>query len=89
VASVKEYLEEGRRLDLASTEDRFRLGDITEALSRELPAAADVLDRLAIDLAVDPNTITAAWFVATAFAEEDRPRSRPPPAPPACHGPPT
>jgi hypothetical protein len=52
-------------------------GDITEALSRELPAAADVLDRLAIDLAVDPNTITAAWFVATAFPPPTRPPSLP------------
>jgi hypothetical protein len=72
VASVKEYLEEGRRLDLASTEGRFRLGDITEALRRELPAVADVLDRLAIDLEVDRDTITEAWFVATAFPPATR-----------------
>ena len=72
MGSVKEDLEEGRRLDLASTEGRFRLGDITEALSRELPAVADVLDRLAIDMEVDRDTITEAWFVASAFPPATR-----------------
>jgi ketopantoate reductase len=81
VASVEEHLEEARRLDLASTQGRFRLGDLTEALSRELPAVADLLGRLAIDLEVDRDTITESWFVAAAFP--------PATAAPACHGAPT
>jgi hypothetical protein len=63
---VEELLVEARRLDLSSSEGRFRLGEIAEALRRELPAV-DLLDRLAIDLEVDQNTITEAWFVASAF----------------------
>ena len=81
MASVEELLEEARRLDLSGTEGRFRLGEIVEALRRQLPAAADLHDRLAIDLEVDRDTITEAWFVASAFP--------PPPAGPACRGPPT
>jgi hypothetical protein len=76
VASVEEHLEEARRLDLASTQGRFRLGDLTEALSRELPAVADLLGRLAIDLELDRDTITESWFVATAFPAR-HPPSRP------------
>jgi hypothetical protein len=67
VASVRELLKEARRLDLSSTEGCFRLGDLAEALHRELPAVADLADRLAIDLEVDRDTITQAWFVASAF----------------------
>jgi hypothetical protein len=81
VASVEELLEEARRLDLSGTEGRFRLGEIVEALRRQLPAAADLHDRLAIDLEVDRDTITEAWFVASAFPLL--------PAGPACRGPPT
>jgi hypothetical protein len=72
VASVEEHLEEARRLDLVSTQGRFRLGDLTEALSRELPAVADLLGRLAIDLEVDRDTITESWFVAAAFPPATR-----------------
>jgi hypothetical protein len=67
VAAVEELLEEARQLDLASTGGRFRLGDLTEALGRELPAVADLHDRLAIDLELDRDTLTEAWFVASAF----------------------
>jgi hypothetical protein len=72
VASVEEHLEEARRLDVASTQGRFRLGDLTEALSRELPAVADLLGRLAIDLEVDRDTIAESWFVAAAFPPATR-----------------
>jgi hypothetical protein len=72
VASVEELLEKARRLDLSSTEGRFRLGEIVEALRRQLPAAADLHDRLAIDLEVDRDTITEAWFVASAFPPATR-----------------
>jgi hypothetical protein len=71
VASVEELLEEARRLDLSSTKSRFRLGEIVEALRRQLPAA-DLHDRLAIDLEVDRDTITEAWFVASAFPPATR-----------------
>jgi hypothetical protein len=71
VASVEERLEEARRLDLSGTEGRFRLGEIIEALRRQLPAA-DLHDRLAIDLGVDRDTITEAWFVAAAFPPTTR-----------------
>jgi hypothetical protein len=60
-------LKEARRLDLSSTAGRFRQGELAEALRREHPAAADLFDRLAIDLKVDRDTITEAWFVASAF----------------------
>jgi hypothetical protein len=72
VASVEELLEEVRRLDLSSVEGRFRLGDLAEALRRELPATTDLHDRLAIDLEVDSDTITEAWYVATAFPPTTR-----------------
>src|SRR5215207_903371 len=72
VASVEERLEEARRLDLSGTEGRLRLGEIVEALRRQLPAATDLHDRLAIDLEVDPDTITEAWFVASAFPPATR-----------------
>ena len=72
VASVEERLEEARRLELSGTEGRFRLGDIIEALRRQLPATADLHDRLAIDLEVDRDTITEAWFVASAFPPATR-----------------
>jgi hypothetical protein len=42
-------------------------------LSRELPAVADLLGRLAIDLEVDRDTITESWFVAAAFPPATRP----------------
>jgi hypothetical protein len=61
-----------RRLDLSSTEGRFRLGEIAEALDRELPAAADLHERLALDLEADPDTITEAWFAASAFPPASR-----------------
>jgi hypothetical protein len=72
VASVEEFVEEARRLDLLTTEGRFRLGDLAEALRRQLPAAPDLFDRLAIDLEVDRDTITKAWFVAAAFPPATR-----------------
>lgn len=72
MASVEELLEEARRLDLSGTEGRCRLGELVEALRRQLPAAADLHDRLAIDLEVDRDTITQAWFVASAFPPATR-----------------
>ena len=72
MASVQELLKEARRLDLSSTEGRFRLGDLAEALRREHPAAVDLFDRLAIDLEVDRDAITEAWFVAAAFPPATR-----------------
>lgn len=78
--SVEELLQEARRLDLSHTEGRFRLGEIAEELCRALPAVADVLDRLAIDLKVDRDLVIDAWWVAAAF---------PPTRRPACRGPAT
>jgi hypothetical protein len=72
VASVQELLKEARRLDVSSTEGRFRLGDLAEALHHELPKVVDLADRLAIDLEVDRDTIVEAWFVAGAFPPETR-----------------
>jgi hypothetical protein len=72
VASVQELLKEARRLDLSSTQGCFRLGDLAEALHHELPAVADLADRLAIDLEVDRDVITQAWFVASAFPPATR-----------------
>jgi hypothetical protein len=46
------------RSTLSSTESRLRLGDLVEALDRELPAVADLAVRLAIDLEVDQDIIT-------------------------------
>jgi hypothetical protein len=77
VASVEELLEEARRLDLSGTEGRFRLGEIVEATRRQLPAAADLHERLAIDLEVEQDTITQAWFVASAFPPATRRSSLP------------
>jgi hypothetical protein len=72
VTSVEELLEEARRLDLSSTEGRFRLGEIAEALGRALPSVTDLHDRLAADLELDRDTITEAWFVAAAFPPATR-----------------
>jgi hypothetical protein len=72
VPSVEELLEEARRLDPSSTEGRFRLGELAETLRRQLPAVMDLFDRLAIDLEVDRDTITEAWFVASAFPPTTR-----------------
>jgi hypothetical protein len=69
---VEELLEEARQLDLASAEGRFRLGDLAEALGRELPIVADLHDRLAIDLEVDRDTVTEAWLMASAFPPATR-----------------
>jgi hypothetical protein len=77
VASVEELLEEARQLNLASAEGRFRLGDLIEALGREFPAVADLHDRLAIDLVLDWDTLTEAWFVASAFPPATRRLSLP------------
>jgi hypothetical protein len=70
-------LEEARRLDLANTEGRFRLGDLTEALRRDLPYVADLHAQMAIELEVDPDTITEAWFMASAFPPATRRRGLP------------
>jgi hypothetical protein len=72
MASVEDLLQEAHRLDLASTEDRFRLGEIAEALRRDLAAVGDLHERLVIDLEVDPDTITQAWFFAGAFPPATR-----------------
>ena len=72
MTSVKELSEEARRLDLLSTEGRFRLGEIAEALGRALPTVTDLHDRLAADLELNRDTITEAWFVASAFPPATR-----------------
>jgi hypothetical protein len=72
VASVEELLEEARRLDLSSTEGRFRLGDLFEALRRMLPASTELLDRVTIDLEVDRDVIMEAWRTASAFPHPTR-----------------
>jgi hypothetical protein len=77
VPSVEELLQEARRLDLSSAESRFRLGELAETLRRQLPAVMDLFDRLAIDLEVDRDTITEAWFVASAFPPTTRRPSLP------------
>jgi hypothetical protein len=77
VASVEELLEEGRRLDLSSTDGRFRLGDLAEALHHELSAVAGLADRLAIDLEINRDIVTQAWFVASAFPPVTRHPSLP------------
>jgi hypothetical protein len=69
--SFETCLQEARGLDLTRTDDRFRLGDLAEAMRREHPAA-DLFERLAIDLEVDPAEITDAWYVATAFPPATR-----------------
>jgi hypothetical protein len=77
VASVQELLKEARRLDLSSTQGRFRLGDLAEALHHELPQVADLPDRLAVDLEADQDVITEAWSVASAFPPPTRRPSLP------------
>jgi hypothetical protein len=72
VASVEELLQEVRRLDLSHTEGRFRLGDLAEAIWQQLPAAADLLDRLAVDLEVDRDIVIDAWWLAAAFPPATR-----------------
>jgi hypothetical protein len=73
VTSVEELLGEARRLDLSSTQGRFRLGEIAEALGRALPSVTDLHDRLAADLELDRgDAITEAWFVAAAFPPATR-----------------
>jgi hypothetical protein len=52
---------------LSTTESRLRLGDLVEALDRELPAIADLAVRLVIDLEVDQDIITPGLLVARAF----------------------
>jgi hypothetical protein len=52
---------------LSSTESSFRLGDLVEALDRELPAVADLAVRRAIDLEVDQDIITPGLLIASAF----------------------
>jgi hypothetical protein len=72
VGSVDDLLQEARRLDLGDAESRFRLGEIVEVLGRELPAVADLCERLALDLELDRDTITEAWFVAGGFPRATR-----------------
>jgi hypothetical protein len=77
VASVEKMLEDARQLDLSSVDGCFRLGDLAEAMCRELPVAVDLFERLAIDLGVDRNFLTEAWYVATAFPPTTRPPGLP------------
>jgi hypothetical protein len=72
VVSVEDLLREASRLDLTDAESRFRLGDIVEVLVRELPAVANLHERLALDQELDRDTITEAWFVAGAFPPTTR-----------------
>ena len=57
-ASVQELLRGPARATLSNTQSRLRLGDLVEALDRELPAVADLAVRLAIDVEVDQDIIT-------------------------------
>ena len=72
MASVEDLLQEARRLDLTNVESRFRLGEIVEVLGRELPTVVDLNERLALDLELDRDTITEAWFVTSAFPPATR-----------------
>lgn len=72
MAVVQELLKEARGLDLSSTQGHFRLGDLAEALHHELPIVVDLSERLALDIEVDPDIITQAWFVASAFPSATR-----------------
>jgi hypothetical protein len=67
VTSMEGLLQQARRLDLSSVEGRFRLGELAEALHCQLPTVADLHERLALDLELDPDTLTEAWYVASAF----------------------
>jgi hypothetical protein len=64
-------LQEARGLDLTRVDDHFRLGELAEAMRRRHPAA-DLFERLAVDLQVDPAEITDAWYVAAAFPPATR-----------------
>ena len=72
MASVAGLLRQTRRLDLSSVEGRFRLGELTEALRRQLPAVTDLHERLALDLELDPDTLIETWFVVSAFPPPTR-----------------
>jgi hypothetical protein len=66
---------------LSTTESRFRLGNLVEALDRELPAVADLAVRRAIDLEVDQDIITPGLLIASAFPPAPaRGAAVPPPA---------
>jgi hypothetical protein len=71
VTAFETLLQEARGLDLARTDDRFRLGELAEAMRRDHPAG-DLFERLAIDLETDPGEVTEAWYVATAFPPATR-----------------
>jgi hypothetical protein len=58
VASVQELLRGLPARRCRTPRAAFRLGDLVEALDRELPAVADLAVRLAIDLEVDQDIIT-------------------------------
>jgi hypothetical protein len=74
-------------LDVVDTESRLRLGDLVEALDRELPAVADLAVRLAIDLEVDQDIITLGLLIASAFPPAPaRGAALPPPAGSASAG---
>jgi hypothetical protein len=72
VASVAELLRQARRLDLSSVEGRFRLGELTEVLRRQLPAVTNLHERLAQDLELDLDTLIEVWFVVSAFPPPTR-----------------
>src|SRR5512133_3211884 len=72
VVSVEDLLQEARRLNLTDAKGHFRLGELVEVLGRELSAVADLHERLALDLELDRDTITEAWFVASAFPPATR-----------------
>jgi hypothetical protein len=69
--SFETLLQEARRLDPSRVDDRFRLGELADAMHRELPTA-DLFERLAIDLEVEPAQLTEAWQVAAAFPPATR-----------------
>jgi hypothetical protein len=71
ITNFETLLEEARGLDLTRIDDRFRLGELAEAMHRELPAG-DLFQQLARDLEVDPDEVTEAWYVAGAFPAATR-----------------
>jgi hypothetical protein len=72
VVSVEHLLQEARGLDLTNAESRFRLGELVEVLGCEISGVVDLHERLALDLELDRDTITEAWFVASAFPPATR-----------------
>jgi hypothetical protein len=68
--NLDDLIGQARQLDLATAEGCLRLGEIAdELLGTGLP---DIFDRLAIDLDVDPELVSDAWHVASAYPPATR-----------------